>query len=188
MKRLIIAIVSLAMFFGTTLPARAGDGAAAGALIGAGSGVLIGRAVGHDANAALAGGIIGGMFGLVIGSEYDRQERQVVYTPSHYRVRPRHDGWHATTVITIVNGRRYPVRVEAYRSGYDWILWGDFHGRGRERLIIENHRHLPPEIIILDRGHAWRDHWPRDRFVDHRHRDRHEDRYYDRRNRGRGRH
>ena len=166
MKKLIISIVSIIMFCGAALPAGAGDGAAAGALIGASSGALIGRAVGHDPDAMLVGGVIGGVFGLLIGSEYDRADHRVVYAPSHYSVAPRHDGWHATTVITVVNGRRYPVRVEAYRIGYDWILWGNFHGRGRQRLIVENQRHLPHEIIIRDGGHARYDRGRRDRYDD----------------------
>jgi hypothetical protein len=156
-----------------------GDNAAAGAIIGAGSGLMIGRAVGRDTETMLMGGVLGGVVGLLIGSDYDRADHRLGYGSPRYTVRPRHDGWRPATIIAIVNGQPRPVRVETLRRGPDWVLWGDFNGRGRQQMIIKNQHHLPSEMIIRDQGHAGRADWRQSRFAGNHRSDRHNDRNFD---------
>lgn len=53
-----------------------------GGLGGAGTGAIVGQAIGHNTEATLIGAAVGGMLGYIVGNEmdkYDRQELNHVY-------------------------------------------------------------------------------------------------------------
>lgn len=85
-----------------TAQAQAHNQGVNGLVIGAGSGALVGQAIGRDAEATLVGTAVGGMIGYAVGNEIDRgygrahiAPRPVVYgpppsPPSYYQ--PYYDG------------------------------------------------------------------------------------------------
>ena len=70
-RMIVLAMVLLSM--GT--PAWAGDNAVSGLLIGAGSGALIGQAIGRDTSATLIGTAVGSFLGYAAGNEMDKSGR-----------------------------------------------------------------------------------------------------------------
>ncbi|MEW6427152.1 MAG: glycine zipper domain-containing protein [Thermodesulfobacteriota bacterium] len=70
-----IVIVMLIAALATGLPAAAGDRATGGLLLGAGSGALIGQAIGRDTEATLLGTAVGGVLGYIVGNEAEKDYR-----------------------------------------------------------------------------------------------------------------
>jgi uncharacterized protein YcfJ len=68
MKKLIIATITLITVFAATSQAHSSDRIVTGTLIGAGSGALIGQAIGGDTESTLLGTAIGGFVGLTASS------------------------------------------------------------------------------------------------------------------------
>lgn len=56
-----------------------------GLLIGGGTGAILGQAIGHDAESTIVGATVGGVVGLMIGSELDSHHRVVYHHPVHRR-------------------------------------------------------------------------------------------------------
>jgi uncharacterized protein YcfJ len=55
-----------------------------GALIGAGSGALLGQAIGHDTKSTMIGAALGGVAGAVIGNYQDKQHPNRKYYRDQY--------------------------------------------------------------------------------------------------------
>ncbi len=72
MKKLIVAIITLITLFAATSQAHSTDRVLAGTLIGAGSGALIGQAIGGDSESTVLGTAIGGVVGFTAGSLHNQ--------------------------------------------------------------------------------------------------------------------
>ncbi len=104
----ITTTVSLIFFMITS--AQAGNAQISGLLIGGGTGALVGQALGRNTEATIAGATVGGILGLAIGGEVERQHGSLQhpsvtlahssrgyhqsYRPlyrDHYRTAPRYN-------------------------------------------------------------------------------------------------
>ncbi len=66
----------LLMFFSFSLAnAQAGNGTVGGAILGGGTGALVGQAIGHDTKSTLIGAAAGGVMGFIVGTELERHHR-----------------------------------------------------------------------------------------------------------------
>ena len=102
MKKFILAMAAI-LLVSTNLPtAQAGDRALNGLLIGGGGGALLGQGIGRNTEATLIGATVGGVLGLIVGNELDRN-RNVSY---HHQ--PRIDERHVY--------HHYPPRGPQYKS------------------------------------------------------------------------
>jgi outer membrane lipoprotein SlyB len=81
MRKWILIILVLVMSLGTASISSAGDRAANGLFFGAGTGALIGQAIGRNADATLLGTAIGGVLGYIVGNE---QEKAYAQEPAYY--------------------------------------------------------------------------------------------------------
>lgn len=79
MKRLNIALIALLFSTSIISNAHADHNATNGVIIGAGSGAILGQAIGQDTEATLIGTAVGGLFGYMIGNEMDRNGNRVVH-------------------------------------------------------------------------------------------------------------
>ena len=139
MKKTTIIFVTLLALLLTTSQAYSGDRLLVGTLIGAGSGALIGQAIGGDTESTLLGTAIGGVAGLTAasitynhsgyssishGTSYRRPARVYRHTKRYYA--PRH---HVRSYST-----HRPVRHQ-------------FHGRADCRIVIKH---------VFKRGHSYK--------------------------------
>jgi len=104
----VMATISILCF--TLTPAQAGNSRINGLLLGGGTGALIGQALGRNTQATIAGATVGGILGLAIGSEVERQHGTPQYSSGvlthssrgyhksfqpryrdHYRTAPRYN-------------------------------------------------------------------------------------------------
>lgn len=72
MKRLNLAIITALLIATMAQELKAEERGMNGLLIGAGSGALVGQAIGRDAEATLIGTAVGGVLGFMVGNEMDR--------------------------------------------------------------------------------------------------------------------
>ena len=72
MRKWILVILVLVMSLGSASRALAGDRAANGLFFGAGSGALIGQAIGRNTDATLLGAAVGGVLGYIVGNEQEK--------------------------------------------------------------------------------------------------------------------
>jgi len=86
MKKLHIAIFAIVITGLSISSATAGQRAVNGMLIGAGSGAVLGQAIGRDTESTIAGTVVGGITGLVIGTTLEHGKAQHV----HYRPPAEH--------------------------------------------------------------------------------------------------
>lgn len=92
------------ILFGLTSCANQYSKGQQGAVIGAGSGALIGQAIGRNAEATLIGAAVGTLLGYIVGNEMDKYDRQEL---NHaYEFSP--DG-QATTWRNPSSGKDYQV-------------------------------------------------------------------------------
>ena len=100
MKKLHLSVLLIASASLTLMTGCASTGTSTttdGALIGAGTGALLGQAIGHNTGSTLAGAAIGGLAGAAIGNNEEKKQRR------YYR-----DNRGSTYYIGS-NGRRYYV-------------------------------------------------------------------------------
>lgn len=86
MKRTPIGIIAIVLTGLCISSAQAGQRAVNGMLIGAGSGAVLGQAIGRDTESTIAGTVVGGITGLVIGTTLEHGKAQHV----HYRAPAEH--------------------------------------------------------------------------------------------------
>ncbi len=66
-------VIAAVLITGTmAVQAQAQDYGINGLVLGAGSGALVGQAIGRDREATLIGTAVGGMFGYMVGNEMDK--------------------------------------------------------------------------------------------------------------------
>lgn len=75
MKKLTLLLLPI-FLFGLTSCANEYSKGQQGAVIGAGSGAIIGQAIGRSAEATLIGVAVGGLLGYIVGNEMDKYDRQ----------------------------------------------------------------------------------------------------------------
>lgn len=92
MKSLNLAIITALLIATTTQELKAEERGMNGLLLGAGSGALVGQAIGRDAEATLIGTAVGGVLGYMVGNEMDRsgydRGYEVTRAGFHFRLRP----------------------------------------------------------------------------------------------------
>ncbi len=81
MRKWILGILLLVMSLGLASVSFAGDRATNGLFFGAGSGALIGQAIGRNTDSTLLGSAIGGVLGYIVGNE---QEKTYPRQPAYY--------------------------------------------------------------------------------------------------------
>lgn len=92
----LVVLVSLLTVSGVSF---AGDKGVNGLLFGAGSGALIGQAIGRNTEATLLGTAVGGVLGYIIGNERGKGGYAAVHpvrvtSRTVYRGEERHGRWH----------------------------------------------------------------------------------------------
>ncbi len=85
MKRFQIAVLTVLISSISISIAQAQHNGVNGIIIGAGSGALIGQAIGRDTESTLVGSAVGGLVGYVIGNEKDHNGRIVHYDNRYHR-------------------------------------------------------------------------------------------------------
>jgi hypothetical protein len=98
MKKFILAMAAILLVSINLPTAQAGDRALNGLLIGGGGGALLGQGIGRNTEATLIGATVGGVLGLIVGNELDRNLSKV-----HDHHRPRVEVRHIH--------HRYPSRI-----------------------------------------------------------------------------
>jgi uncharacterized protein YcfJ len=149
-------------------PVLAGPNTVNGAFIGAGSGALIGQALGRNTEATLAGTFIGGILGAAIGSDMDRDRRvrsEVVYT-THRRPesvdyvivdRYQRDEWYDETcrevdLVARVDGRREKIKATAcLDEDGRWVIEQPDRINVTRKVIIERPVETVTKVIIKSR-------------------------------------
>lgn len=129
MKRTRIAILAIVISGLGLNSAQAGEKALNGMLIGAGSGAVLGQAIGRDTESTIAGTVVGSITGLVIGSSLDHGKTQyahrrppvkhVYYPPPRYKHKAKHHRPHyappryknCTKVVKVKNKHGHKKRV-----------------------------------------------------------------------------
>lgn len=79
MKRLLVIACVVLLSATINSNAQAEHNTTNGVIIGAGSGAILGQAIGRDTEATLIGTAVGGLFGYMIGNEMDHQGQRVVH-------------------------------------------------------------------------------------------------------------
>lgn len=143
-----------------------------GLLMGAGSGALVGQAIGRDTEATLIGTAVGGMLGYMVGNEMDKNGylgtpgsvQHVYYPPPPPQV-------------------LYPVFKQPHGYRDRDRYWHGRHGKiCREYVVVEGHHGHYREVVKIvcrdihlkkyNRHHSWRHdyrhHWRGDRGGRHR--------------------
>lgn len=143
MKRTQIAILAIVLTGLSLNSAQAGQQAVNGMIIGAGSGAVLGQAIGRDTESTIAGTVVGGITGLVIGSSLEHERTQYVhhrqpvehvyYPPPRYKHKVKHHRPHyappkyknCTKTVKVKNKHGFTKRVvttkcydRPYRSNY----------------------------------------------------------------------
>ncbi len=155
MKARIVILVVAMMTMGT--PAWGGDNGVAGLLIGAGSGALIGQAIGRNTEATLIGTAVGSFLGYAAGNEMDKDDQRPVMASRVYARPARVPVWvveeeepvcREMEMLAEVDGRPERVHGVACLKDGQWVLAApdrdhdaDFR-RGRHFSRRHHHRRL----------------------------------------------
>ncbi len=112
MKRMYMAITILMLSTLLLTNAQAGDRRVSGAILGGGTGAIVGQAIGHNVETTIIGATIGGVTGLLIGNELQRHQG------------PAYHPGQATSYSENHGDRKYhrrhqPVFKKGYRSYRD---------------------------------------------------------------------
>ena len=134
--------------------AQARDNGADGFFLGAGSGALIGQAIGRNTEATLIGTAVGSMLGYIVGNEMDKTagDRRVTYgSPVRQYSRTRHVEFlppsriqakpvcRETQMLAEINGRAEKVYGTACLENGEWVIANS--GLVSQTIIIEKNRH-----------------------------------------------
>ncbi len=147
MRKWILIILVLALSLGTASISSAGDRAANGLFFGAGSGALIGQAIGRNTDATLLGTAIGGVLGYIIGNE---QEKAYAQGPTYYYRYPQ-PVYRQRVIVqrpTVIYREAppvayyYPQPAPVFNLSLGWIFHDDhaYGWRGHERRGMHHYR------------------------------------------------
>ncbi len=147
MKKLIIIVTTLILSIAGTAQADSYLGPK-GLFFGAGSGAWVGHTFGRSPEAVAAGAIIGGMTGLIVGSELDRQieHKQRYHDPHfrpdfHYEPHPPHPHEYHPPVVYKPHPRE-PVHYDPHppvRMYHDPHPYDRRHFPGDHRVVHRDH-------------------------------------------------
>ncbi len=133
MKALSLALFTLLITMTLTVNAQAGQKQVKGMLIGAGSGAILGQAIGHNTKSTMVGTVVGGVLGYAIGNEATHHNRSIV---SHKRYQP---DTYQTKKVTVVRTGKPSQEHYAYNRPRkvcrDTVAVSRFHGRLERRTI-----------------------------------------------------
>jgi hypothetical protein len=143
-------IISIALFALLLTNAHAGDRYARGVIPGSGQGAIAGQAIGHGTKSTFAGASVGGVWGVIIGNELDKQHgavnqhSQVIAHSQRFDNR-RHDNRY---------DRPRPVFKDHYRNYYRNEFRRDF--RNDHKRDFPRYRHDRPncrKFITIQKGY-----------------------------------
>ncbi len=206
MKRVLAAlfVISVSTMI-VTCSAFGGSYGSNGTFIGAGSGALIGQAIGRDTEGTLLGTAIGGVLGYMIGNEMDKNRmnssysssgRRKVYSNSYnyrpdYRDRQSHvvtkryskhariDDCRETEILATVEGHPEIVSATACYENGRWTLQEQRPEKISKTIIINKHIYPGTSHVIINKRHGRR-HWKaKHKRRHHRRFVRHSRRHYD---------
>jgi len=92
MKKITLCLLPV-IFLGLTSCANEYSKGQQGALIGAGSGAIIGQAIGRNKEATLIGIAVGTLLGYIVGNEMDKQDRQELNHAYEFGPSGQSTGW-----------------------------------------------------------------------------------------------
>jgi len=128
MKKLIIAVITSITVFAATSQAHSTDRVLAGTLIGAGSGALIGQAIGGDSESTVLGSAIGGIVGFTAGSLHQQS--------------------HVSSSVHIGINSSYPVRYHRpYKSHRNYYPRHKYYQKTRH--YDRHHYYTPKKKVII---------------------------------------
>jgi surface antigen len=185
MKKLILITISAVSI---TTSAYAGQqNSLGGLIIGAGSGALMGQAIGRDTESTLVGTAVGSVIGYIIGNEMDK-DSQIYYRPAprqpaHYKPAPHRPVVHHEKYVTTHHyhyGNSKPYRPRRQQCKEAEIL-GTVHGKAKKIYGTVCRTDRGWELVSEDpndghdrysRKKSWQRKWPakghhRDRRYDH---------------------
>ena len=180
MKTLTTLILALALVVTSTL-AQARQNGADGFFWGAGSGALIGQAIGRNTEATLIGTAVGGMLGYIVGNERDKNgfESRVTYgtAPRQYSrtryvtvVPPQRSQpepiCRETEMLAEIDGRAEKVYGTACLQNGEWIVQGP--ELVSQTVIIEKNKRHSKRNAGYKRAKYRRHHRDNDRRVVYR--------------------
>ena len=159
MKKMIISIIALISVFAATSQAHSTDRVVAGTLIGAGSGALIGQAIGGDTESTVLGTAIGGIVGFTAGSLHHPGHvsssvhigYNTSYPGNHYRQYKGHRNYSP-------RHHNYNPRARHYQKTR--YYGGNHHYTPRNKVVIKhvyknvNHYRVPKRIHKKERFHG----------------------------------
>lgn len=179
-RRVTRSFLAAILLTGTVLtpPAEAQDNASGGLLWGAGSGALLGQAIGRDTQATLLGTAIGGVLGYIVGNEMDKEampvaQRRTMYQetewPSAHRRDQRHSERRATPrlecreteILAYVDGRPETVLATACYDHGDWVLVRQEPVEVTRTIIIDRHNEGRYSRTSFRDRPVGRNHWRR---------------------------
>ena len=140
MKKMIISIMTLITVFAASSQAHSTDRVLAGTLIGAGSGALIGQAIGGDTESTVLGTAIGGIVGFTAGSLH-------------------HPG-HVSSSVHIGYNTYHPRNYHQHYKGYRNYHPKAHHYTPRTKVVIKkvyknvNHYKVPKRFYKKERFHG----------------------------------
>ncbi len=121
MKKVSIAAAILVLSVSLFQSAEANDRGLNRVIIGGGSGAIVGQAIGRNTEATIIGATVGGVLGLLVGSDINRQHVYVnTYQPASRYYHHPYRGWsrsyhrpqqHCERIIKIRKGRHFERRV-----------------------------------------------------------------------------
>lgn len=154
MRSLKTAIAAVLITGTMAVQAQAQEYGINGLLLGAGSGALVGQAIGRDSEATLIGTAVGGMFGYVVGNEMDKDRngrihaapQPVVYDPPPPPPPRYYDAYRPSHNVRQHHRPRYRTAAVC-----------------RETVVVrEGYRHTREEVTIVCRDS---DRWRDDRYL-----------------------
>lgn len=146
MKLMNMTLTAMIIFGLTLTNVQASNRQVGGLILGGGTGAIVGQAVGHNSESIIVGAAVGGVVGLILGSELDKhhssvnkQSTVVVYNSTH-------------------NHRRGPA-VKSHNRHYPRF----HHGKQnyRKTVVIEKGHHKTKRTVSTFRGNGYRDHYYR---------------------------
>ena len=154
MKNVTALVLALSLVV-TANFAQARDNGADGFFLGAGSGALIGQAIGRNTEATLIGTAVGSMLGYIVGNEMDNAtggDRRVTYrSPVRQYSRTRHVEYlppsrtqtkpvcRETQMFAEINGRAEKVYGTACMENGEWVVANS--GLASRTIFFEKNRH-----------------------------------------------
>jgi len=156
MKSTTMTITALCLFAVLQTKVHAGDPRVGGFILGSGTGALAGQAIGQNPESAIAGAAIGGIVGLIVGSELERNNRIIQINPRAVHYSPRFVPHHTPTYSPRDRLNKRPVFRNNGPNRYhdNYSRYQQFN-TCRKIVTIRDGHHVTKRIVttICDKAH-----------------------------------